>query len=141
MYVACICIVHIDMPKVHWQTIYCEKSTVQETGHFTGAMFRQHDTWIISTIIFEAHAESSRNLVAYSPQLCIRNWSDICVSCVVLDNEKANEPVYILKSLSWLGLCISIELFFIKNQTSAWAIFVAVFWYVWSLLPMRLNFP
>ena len=56
-YVAYVCIVYNDVCNVHWQTIYCEKFTVEETGHFTWAMFRQHDSWIISNIIFEAHTE------------------------------------------------------------------------------------
>ena len=34
-YVAFVCIVYIDVSSVHWQTIYCEKSTKEETGHFT----------------------------------------------------------------------------------------------------------
>ena len=28
---AYVCIAHIDVPKVHWQTIYCGKFTVEET--------------------------------------------------------------------------------------------------------------
>ena len=51
------------MSKVYWQTIYCEKSTVEETGHLiTWAMFGQHDTSIISIIIFEAHTEGCNYL-------------------------------------------------------------------------------
>ena len=45
------------MSNVHWQTIYCKKLTVEGTGHLIWAIFRQHDTWIISTIIFEALTE------------------------------------------------------------------------------------
>ena len=49
----------IDVPKVHWQTIYCGKFTVEERDILLAwAMFRQHDSWIISNIIFEAHPES-----------------------------------------------------------------------------------
>ena len=44
--------------KVHWKTIYCGKFTVEETEHSAWARFRQHDSWIISNIIFEAHPES-----------------------------------------------------------------------------------
>ena len=56
---AYVCIAYIDVPKVHWQTIYCGKFTVDETGHSAWAMFRQHiNSWIISNIIFEAHPES-----------------------------------------------------------------------------------
>ena len=54
---AYVCIAYIDVPKVHWQTIYCEKFTMEETGHSALAMFRQHDSWIISSIILEAHPE------------------------------------------------------------------------------------
>ena len=54
---AYVCIAYIDVPKVHWQAIYCGKFTVEETGHSAWAMFRQHDSWIISNIIFEAHSE------------------------------------------------------------------------------------
>ena len=43
---------------VHWETIYCKKFTVEETGNSNSAMFRQHDSWTISNIIFEAHPES-----------------------------------------------------------------------------------
>ena len=58
-YVFYVCIVCIDVAKVHWHTNHCEKSTMEETGHSAGAMFRQHDTSMISTvIIFEAHTES-----------------------------------------------------------------------------------
>ena len=55
---AYVSIAYIDVPNVHWQTIYCGKFTVEETGHSAWAMFRQHDSWIISNIIFEAHPES-----------------------------------------------------------------------------------
>ena len=55
---AYVCIAYIDVPKVHWQTIFCGKFTVEETGHSAWAMFRQHDSWIISNITFEAHPES-----------------------------------------------------------------------------------
>ena len=55
---AYVCIAYIDVPKVHWQTIYYGKFTVEETGHSAWAMFRQHDSCIISNIIFEAHPES-----------------------------------------------------------------------------------
>ena len=34
-HVAYVCIVYTDVSNVHYQTIYCEKSTVEETGHFT----------------------------------------------------------------------------------------------------------
>ena len=45
-------------------------------------MFTQHDTWIISNMIFEAHIESRRNLVVYILQLCIRNFhvGQVCES-------------------------------------------------------------
>ena len=55
---AYVCIAYIDVPKVHWQTIYCGKFTVDETRHSAWDMFRQHDSWIISNIICEAHPES-----------------------------------------------------------------------------------
>ena len=42
---------YIDVPNVHWQTIYCGKFTVEETGHFTWAMFGQHNTSITATFI------------------------------------------------------------------------------------------
>ena len=48
----------IDVSKIHWQTIYCEKSTVDETGHFTWAMFGEDDSSIMSTIMFKTHTES-----------------------------------------------------------------------------------
>ena len=35
-----------------------ENFIVEETEHSAWAMFRQHDSWIISNIIFEAHPES-----------------------------------------------------------------------------------
>ena len=54
---AYVCIVYIDVPKVHWQTTNCGKFTVEETGHFTWAMSGQHNTSITSTFIFEAHTE------------------------------------------------------------------------------------
>ena len=57
-YVAYDCIVYIDGVKVHWQTIYCEKFTVEETGHFTSPMFGEDDSSIRSTIMFKTHAES-----------------------------------------------------------------------------------
>ena len=38
-YVANVCIVYIDVFEIHWPTIYCKKSTVEETGHFTWAIF------------------------------------------------------------------------------------------------------
>ena len=52
---AYVCIAYIDVPKVHWQTIYSGKFTVDETGHSAWAMFRQHDSWIISIIIHYAY--------------------------------------------------------------------------------------
>ena len=55
---AYVCIAYIDVLKVHWQTIYCAKFTVEETGHSALAMFRQDDSWIISNIIFKARPES-----------------------------------------------------------------------------------
>ena len=55
---AYVCIVYIDVPKVHRQNICCGKFTVEETGHFTWAMFGQPNTSITSTFIFEAHTES-----------------------------------------------------------------------------------
>ena len=54
---AYVCIVYIDVPKVHWQTIYSGKFTGEETGHFTWAMFGKHNSSIISTFILEAQAE------------------------------------------------------------------------------------
>ena len=57
-YVAYVCIVYFDVSKVHWQTIYCEKSTVDETGHFTWAMFGEDDTLIMSAVMFKTHTES-----------------------------------------------------------------------------------
>ena len=54
---AYVCIAYIDVPTVHWKTIYCGNFTVEETEHSAWAMFR-HDSWIISNIIFEAHHES-----------------------------------------------------------------------------------
>ena len=45
---AYVCIVYIDVREVHWQTIYCGKFAVEETGHFTWAMFGQHNTSITS---------------------------------------------------------------------------------------------
>ena len=55
---AYVCTAYIDVPDVHWQTIYCGTFTVEETGHSAWAIFRQHDSWITSNIIFEAHPES-----------------------------------------------------------------------------------
>ena len=55
---AYVCIAYNDVPKVHWKTIYCGKFTVEGTEHSAWAMFRQHDSWIISNIIFEAHPKS-----------------------------------------------------------------------------------
>ena len=52
------CVAYIDMPKVHWQTIYSQKFSVEETEHSAWAMFEQHESWIISNIIFETHPES-----------------------------------------------------------------------------------
>ena len=51
------------MPTFVLHTLMCLKSigtpfTVEETEHSAWAMFRQHDSWIISNIIFEAHPES-----------------------------------------------------------------------------------
>ena len=54
------------MPTFVLHTLMCLKSigipfgkfTVDETGHSAWAMFRQHDSWIISNIICEAHPES-----------------------------------------------------------------------------------
>lgn len=43
-YIAYVCILYIYASKVHWAGHYCEKPTVEETGHFTWTMFRQHDT-------------------------------------------------------------------------------------------------
>ena len=51
---------------VHWQTIYCGKFSGEETGHSAWAMFRQHDNWIISNIIFEAHPELTKRGYLYS---------------------------------------------------------------------------
>ena len=45
--------VYIGVPKVHWQTIYCGKFTLEETGHLTWAMLGQHNTSITPTFIFE----------------------------------------------------------------------------------------
>ena len=72
-YVAYVYIVYIDVFKVHWKTLCCEKFTVEETGYFTWPMFREDDSSIRSTIMFKTHAESSRNLLAYIMQLCIPN--------------------------------------------------------------------
>ena len=47
-----MCLKFIDRP------FTVEKFTGEETGHSAWAMFRQHDSWIISNIIFEAHPES-----------------------------------------------------------------------------------
>ena len=66
-YVAYVCIVYIDMSTENRQTIYCEKSTVDETGHFTWAMFGKDDKLIISTIMLKTHTESRRNLIGYIP--------------------------------------------------------------------------
>ena len=44
--------------EVHWQTICCEKFTVEETGYFTWPMFGEDDTSIKSTSMFKTHAES-----------------------------------------------------------------------------------
>ena len=42
-----------------WQTIYCEKFTVEETGHFTSpCMFGEDGTSIRSTIMFKTRTES-----------------------------------------------------------------------------------
>ena len=38
-YVVYVCTVYTDVSKVHWQTIYCEESTVEKTGHFTLTVF------------------------------------------------------------------------------------------------------
>ena len=57
-YVASVCIVYIDGFKLHWQTIYCEKFTVEETGHFTWPMFGEDDSSRRSTIMFKTHVES-----------------------------------------------------------------------------------
>ena len=59
-YVAYVSIVYIDWFKVHWQNIYCEKFTVEGTGHFTWTMvmFGEDDTSIRLTIMFKIHAES-----------------------------------------------------------------------------------
>ena len=57
-YVAYVCVVYIDVSKVHWHTNYSEKSTVEETGHFTWAIFGEDDTSIISTIMFKTRTES-----------------------------------------------------------------------------------
>ena len=56
------------MPTLVLHTLMCLKSigrhiysgnfTVEETGHSAWALFRQHDSWIASNIIFEAHPES-----------------------------------------------------------------------------------
>ena len=65
-YVAYVYYAYMDGFKVHWQTIYCEKFTVEETGHFT------------------------------------------CIICVIMDDEKAREPLCYRESPSWPGMCISI---------------------------------
>ena len=48
-YVAYVCIVYIDGFKVHWQTIYFGKFTMEETGHFNWPMF-EDDSAIRSTL-------------------------------------------------------------------------------------------
>ena len=50
--------------KVHWMTLYCEKSIMEETGHFTWATFGQHDTSTILSIIFEALISNHKCLSA-----------------------------------------------------------------------------
>ena len=57
-YVAYVCIVDIDACKVHCHTNYSQKSTVEETGYFTWAMFGEDDTSIMSTIMFKTRTES-----------------------------------------------------------------------------------
>ena len=47
-----ICLTYIGRP------FTVKNSPVEGTGHLIWAIFRQHDTWIISTIIFEALTES-----------------------------------------------------------------------------------
>ena len=57
-YVAYVCTVYFDVFKLHWQTIYCEKFTVEETRNFTWPMFGEDDRSIRSTIMLKKHAES-----------------------------------------------------------------------------------
>ena len=38
----------------------------------------------------------------------------VYIISVIMDDEKAREPVYYLESSSWPGMCISIEFSFIK---------------------------
>ena len=65
--------------------------------------------------IFEAHTESWQNLVAYIQQTCIRYWSDICVLYVWFCTMKTSGNLYyFLKSPSWPGMCICIDLSFLK---------------------------
>ena len=70
----------------------------------------------MSSVIFEEHTESSRNLVGHILQLCMPNKSDICILyvCAVMDDETVRKPVYYSKSPSWPGMCISIDLSCIK---------------------------
>ena len=59
---------HTVMPTLVLHTLMCLKSIGRpfagenlpwkKTEHSAWAMFRQHDSWIISNIIFEAHPES-----------------------------------------------------------------------------------
>ena len=92
---AYVCIAYIDVPKVHWQTIYCGKFTVEKMGHSAWAMFGQHDSWIISNISISAKHTLKVDETRWMIKL-------------------AREPVYFLKSPSWPGMCIFIELSFIK---------------------------
>ena len=113
--------------EVNWQTIYCERSTVEETGHFTWATFRQYDSWIITTIIFETQLKVAETWLPIFDSCVIKVRFVYYTVCVVMDDEKARRHVHCLKSPSWPGMCISTELSFIKRHTSACAIFVAMF--------------
>ena len=50
-HVAYVCIVYTDVSNVHYQTIYCEKSTVEETGHFIITWTRITRTFMLSLLI------------------------------------------------------------------------------------------
>ena len=104
------------MSKVHWQTIYCEKFTVDETGHFAWAMFGEDDTSIMPSIMFEKHTESSRNLVGHILQLCIPNKSDIFVLYVRLWTMKRQGNLYIIRNRHLGQVCVFLLTFPLLNN-------------------------
>ena len=115
------------MSKVHWQTIYCKKFTVDETGHFAWACLEKMTPRSCQVLCSKNTLKVHETWLAIYCSYIFLIKGHLCIICAVMDDETARKPVYHSKSPSWPGMCISIDLSFIKQQTPSCAIVVPMF--------------